>query len=111
VDAEDERLSHRPLNKVRFNLDYRPVEALKFNLDIQWVDERDEDPSFNYDQGGNPVQELDAYTLVNLSARYRLNPNLELYGRVENLFDEFYEEAWSYATPGLSAYAGIRITY
>ena len=111
VDAEDERLSHRPLNKVRFNLDYRPVEALKLNLDIQWVDERDEDPSFNYDQGGNPVQELDAYTLVNLSARYRLNPHLEIYGRVENLFDEFYEEAWSYATPGLSAYAGIRITY
>ncbi|MEE4608752.1 MAG: TonB-dependent receptor [Desulfobacteraceae bacterium] len=111
VDSEGERLFHHPLNKVRFNVGYRPVDSLKLNLDIQWVDERDEDSSFNYDKDGNPVRELDAYTLVNLSARYRLNKYLELYGRVENLFDEFYEEAWSYATPGLSAYAGIRVSY
>ncbi len=111
VDAEDERLFHHPLNKVRFNVGYRPMDALKLNLDIQWVDERDEDPSFNYDKEGNPVQELDAYTVVNLSARYQLTPQLEIYGRVENLFDAFYEESWSYATPGLSAYAGIRVSY
>ena len=40
-----------------------------------------------------------------------IRDSLEIYGRVENLFDEFYEEAWSYATPGLSAYAGIRVNY
>ncbi len=111
VDSDGERLTHHPLNKVRFNVGYRPMDPLKLNLDIQWVDERDEDPSFNFDKDGNSVKTLDAYTLVNLSARYQVNKYLELYGRVENLFDEFYEEVWSYATPGLSAYAGIRVTY
>lgn len=54
---------------------------------------------------------LDDYWLVNAAASYKLSPGVEVYGRVENLLDEKYEEVYSYATPGLSAYAGIRLTY
>ncbi len=110
VDPDGKRLAKRPLNKVRFAVGYRPIDALKLNLDVQWVDERDAS-AYDFDKYGNAVEELDAYTLVNLSARYQVCPHLEIYGRVENLFDEFYEESWSYATPGLSAYAGIRVSY
>ncbi|MEM9183857.1 MAG: TonB-dependent receptor [Pseudomonadota bacterium] len=51
---------------------------------------------------------VDAYTLVNLNARYRVSANLVLYARIENAFDEDYEEVISYATPGRSTYAGLR---
>ena len=54
---------------------------------------------------------LDEYWLVNAAASYKLTPGVEIYGRVENLLDEKYEEVYSYATPGLSAYAGVRFTY
>lgn len=54
---------------------------------------------------------IDAYTLVNLNARYRVFEALEVYARVENLFDEDYEEVISYATPGRSAYAGLRFRF
>lgn len=39
----------------------------------------------------NLVAPLDAYALVNLHARYRLNEKLELFANVDNLFDAGYE--------------------
>lgn len=54
----------------------------------------------------NPV---DSYVVARIAGSYRLNDTLELFGRVENLFDENYEEVISYATPGLAAYGGLRL--
>jgi len=53
---------------------------------------------------------LEAYTLVNLSASYDIFNYLQVYGRVENLFDTEYEEVLGYTTPALSGYAGIKIS-
>ena len=57
------------------------------------------------------VVTLKAFTLVNLNADYKVTDDVELFGRVENLFDEEYEEVFSYATPGLAAYAGLRARF
>ncbi|RZK00573.1 MAG: TonB-dependent receptor [Novosphingobium sp.] len=54
---------------------------------------------------------LKDYVLVNLNAEYRLTGAITLFGRVENLFDEDYEEVFSYATPGASAYGGVRVKF
>jgi vitamin B12 transporter len=54
---------------------------------------------------------LKAYTLVNLAAEYRLTDKVTLFGRVENLLDEDYEEVFSYATPGTGAYGGVRVRF
>ena len=51
---------------------------------------------------------LKAYTLLNLNANYRVTDNIELFGRVENLLDEEYEEVFSFSSPGITAYAGIK---
>ena len=48
------------------------------------------------------------YTLINLSANYRATQNLDIYIRFDNLFDESYEEVFSYQTLGFSANVGIR---
>ncbi len=53
---------------------------------------------------------LDAYVLVRVAGSWRLTEALVLFGRVENLLDEDYQEVISYGTPGRSAYAGIRLT-
>lgn len=57
------------------------------------------------------VVTLDDYLLVNASARYAVSDRFELFARVENLFDATYEDVFSYATPGRSAYAGIRARF
>lgn len=53
--------------------------------------------------------ELDDYTLVNLAASYKLNSNIDLYGRIENVFDERYEDVLGFATPGIGAFVGVRV--
>ena len=64
------------------------------------------DPSFI------PVTErLDAYTLVNFNAEARLTDRLSVFGRVENLFDETYEQVFSFVSPGRSVVIGVRADF
>ena len=109
-DPDGEKLVRRPENKISLNTRYTFLDQGVLNLDVQWVDER-KASEYAYDKDGNAVETLDAYTLVNLAASWGFNDHVRLFGRVDNLFDEFYEEAFSYATPGVSAYAGIQLTY
>jgi vitamin B12 transporter len=53
---------------------------------------------------------LDEYWLVNVAASYELSPGLELYGRIENLLDENYQQVFGYETAGIAAYAGMRFS-
>ncbi|GGD10963.1 TonB-dependent receptor plug domain-containing protein [Aquisalinus flavus] len=52
---------------------------------------------------------VDGWTRVDLNGAYDLSETLELYGRVENLFDADYQQLLGYGTPGLSGSAGIRV--
>lgn len=54
---------------------------------------------------------LDGWTRIDLTGRYALSDRVELYGRVENLFDEDYQQILGYGTPGLSGSLGIRLRY
>jgi vitamin B12 transporter len=53
----------------------------------------------------------DAWTRVDLTGRYQLSNGVEVFGRVENLFDEDYQQILGYGTPGLSGSVGIRLHY
>ena len=55
------------------------------------------------------IVSLDDYALVNLNGRFKLDNRFELFGRVENLFDERYEDVFSFVNPGRSAVAGVRV--
>lgn len=55
-----------------------------------------------------PRVRLDDYVLVNFAADVKLARGVELFGRVENLFDREYEDVFTYRAPGRAAYAGIR---
>ena len=57
----------------------------------------------------NPVM-LDDFTLVNLAAAYKISERIELFGRVDNLFDTDYEEVPGYQTTGIGFFAGVRGT-
>ena len=54
---------------------------------------------------------LKDYVLVNLAAEYKLSDRITLFGRVENLFDEDYEDVFSYANPGLGGFGGVRVRF
>lgn len=55
-----------------------------------------------------PRVTLDAYTVVNIGGSYKFSDHFEAYGRIENLFDEKYEEVFGYNTPGRTAFFGLK---
>ena len=54
---------------------------------------------------------LKDYVLVNLGLEYKISEAISVYGRVENLLDERYEEVFSYATSGRACYGGVRVRF
>ena len=53
-------------------------------------------------------ERLGGYTLLNLSASYRLDHDVSLFARINNVFDKKYEYVKDFATSGFSALVGVR---
>jgi len=54
---------------------------------------------------------LDDYWLGTVAARYKLQPGVEIFGRVENAFDARYQEVYGFETAGIAAFAGMKFTF
>lgn len=52
---------------------------------------------------------LKEYWLVSAAVSYELTPDVEVFGRIENLFDRHYQEIYGFETAGIAAYAGVRV--
>jgi vitamin B12 transporter len=107
-DDEGEPLLRRPLHKAGLNVCYRFLdERGTVNLDLLYVGERD-DKDFTV----TPARrlKLDDYVVVNLSGSFKVHKYVELFARIENLFDQDYEEAFGYGTPGFSVYGGVKLS-
>jgi vitamin B12 transporter len=102
--TDDIPLARRPQNKASGDIDYKWSYA-SFGTSLVYTGSvSDED--FN----GNPVT-LPDYFLVNLRASYQVNTQVKLFARVDNLFNQWYEEVYGYSTSGLSAYMGTKISF
>lgn len=53
---------------------------------------------------------VDSSVTVNLAARMAMTKRISIFGRIDNLFDEDYEQIYGYGTAGLSGYAGLTMT-
>jgi vitamin B12 transporter len=90
-------LLRRPKRKLALQLDYNFSGGASFGGEFLAVSQRE-------DVGST----LPGYGLVNLRGRVPLARDFTLEGRVENLFDKFYELAQGFNTPGLSVYVAVR---
>ncbi len=109
-DPDGKRLTRRPNHKTRVSGDYKPWDTTLLHASWQWVGERDE-VSFARDQDGEPVETLDQYNLVNVALTQDFSASTKAFIRVDNVFDQIYETAWSFASAGRSAYAGVNVTF
>lgn len=64
---------------------------------------------YNGDQSDGFGPRVPAWTRTDVAASWNLQTGLELYGRVENLFDEHYQHVGGYGTPGVSGLVGLRV--
>lgn len=95
-------LTRRPVNKYGISFHYHPQDKINLNLYFNHVGDRWSNPD-------NTV-ELESYTLVNVTASYDWSENLQVFLRGDNIFNEDYEEVEGYGTPGISVFAGLRVT-
>ena len=107
TDAENRAnglaLIRRPKHSVNASFDYDWAFGLKTGAGITHIGD-----SF---ENATNTRQLDGYVLVDLRAAYPVTDTVELFGRVENLFDEHYETAFRYGTPRRGACAGIRASF
>ncbi len=101
-------LMRRPKNKFGMDMNYRFLEKGNINLGFIYVGKKE-----NKDFTAYPATKvkLDSYKLVNVAASYDITGNIRIFGRIDNLFDEDYEEVLGYGTPGVAGYGGLKITF
>ncbi|NCC53760.1 MAG: TonB-dependent receptor, partial [Spartobacteria bacterium] len=57
---------------------------------------------------GGDIEKVDDFVVFDLKGSYRLNANVEVFGGIQNLFDEDYEQIPGYPMPGIMGYAGVK---
>ena len=67
----------------------------------EWID---------FDRASSVRTVAPGYSVVNLAANYKVNPNAELFARIDNLFDTDYQDPLGWMRPGLGVFAGVRLS-
>ncbi len=86
------------------------------NLGLQFVSDSGKFRTRLYARGSYDAVDIDDskledYEVINITASYNVVAGLELFGRVENLLDEDYQEVPTYNTSGVAGYAGVRYSF
>lgn len=97
-------LPRRPHHVLTTSLDWTtPLNGLAIGADIQLQ-------SDSFDDAANTAR-LDGGSQATLRASLPVTDSVELFGRVENLFDSHVPTVAGYGVPGRAAYGGIRVRY
>ena len=97
------RLRRWPVDQASLSLSYQPVDFLNAILDFRFVGEQ-----FN---GAGNDEPVDSFNVVNVAVNYDVSDQWQAYVRVDNLFDEAYEEILYFGAPGRSVFGGVRVNF
>ena len=100
---EGHTLARRPRHAATLSADWESPWSLRVGADVRVV-------SASFDDAANAVR-LGGYEVVTLRAELPLTDAVEVYGRIENLFDDEYQTAAGYGTSGRGAYIGARARF
>ena len=96
-------LTKRPKNQTGFNINWVFREKGNLNLTASRIGHR-------WNNSANTLK-TKPYTKVDLAAYYDLTETFHVFGSIENLFDEKFQQVYGYAAPGISFYAGFKATF
>jgi vitamin B12 transporter len=112
IDARDrsgrpafdgKRLPRRAEQAISLSADYDWSFGLSTGATLTLVDD-------SFDDAANLVP-LDGYALAGIRASFPVGGHVEIYGRVDNLFDADYATAAGYGVYGRAAYGGVRLSF
>jgi outer membrane receptor protein involved in Fe transport len=79
------RIPAIPRNRIKAGFDYSITDALKVGGDALFVSDQ-----YFFGDESNQAQRLPSYTVFNAHASYQVNKTFQIYGRVDNIFDNRY---------------------
>jgi len=97
------KLARRPDQSITVNADYRWSFGLTTGATLTSVGD-------SFDNASN-ARRLDGYVLGDVRASFPVTKKVEVFGRVENVFDTKYQTIYQYGQPGRAAFGGVRLTY
>lgn len=111
TDTEDETTGEDLLRRARhkwgLNANYGFLGKGNANLDLLWVGKRRDTDFSTYPASS---VELGSYLLVNLAGSWDVSEHWQLFGRLENLLDEDYQQVLGYGTYGFGGYLGLKFS-
>ena len=102
----DTYLLRRPKDKLSVKLNYSFLKKGNINLSLIHIGERDD---LDFSTWPSTRVTLPSYTLVNAALSYDLIKNVQIFCRLDNIFNKEYEMIKGYGTPGFSAYGGVKV--
>ncbi|QRE77852.1 TonB-dependent receptor [Methylobacterium aquaticum] len=101
-----QELLRRPRHKVSATAIWNPLPQLTLTGTLVAIGSFvDGNRDFSVPRLKNP-----GFTLVNLSANYAYSENLTLFARIDNLFDQRYQNPTGFLGAGLAVYGGVRVS-
>jgi iron complex outermembrane receptor protein len=79
------RIPAIPRNRVKFGIDYSITDAFKVGGDALFVGSQ-----YFVGDGSNQAARLPGYSVFNVHASYQIDKTFQIYGRVDNIFDNRY---------------------
>jgi vitamin B12 transporter len=110
ADQHYERELRRPRHLASVFSNYRFFDRRgQINVGIVYNGRQYDD---DFTQGFTPVRTaLDHYLLTSLALSFRITERVEIFGRVENLFNDSYHEVYGFESPGIGGFGGVRIRF
>jgi len=103
-NADSVDLARRPKNQIDAQATYYVNDSFDLGLNAQYIGER-------YDKKDKQGAQTGKYTVSNFVVNYKVIDKITLYGKINNLTDEYYQSVDGYASAARSYYAGINIQY
>jgi vitamin B12 transporter len=99
------QLQRRPKDKYSVQATWQPIDALTLSATALWVGSSvDVDRAFVDPAPINP-----GYHIINVAADYAVNSRLTVFGRIDNLLNEKYENPNGFLQPGFGVFGGVRV--
>ena len=103
VEQPGNRAPRMPVDQWSMIVSYQPIDPIRITLEGRYVGSRFNDV--------NNQQSMRAFDVWNLSANYDVKKYMQVYLRLDNIFNEKYEEILFFGTPIRSIFGGVRVNY
>ncbi|GAB2191100.1 TonB-dependent receptor [Sessilibacter sp. MAH1] len=99
--SNGQQRARRPENITNFSVIAQLIENLTLSSQLSFVSDA-------IDIDG---EDLDNYSLLNITVNYAVTPELQVYSNVINALDDDYQEARGFNNGGIQAYVGARYSF